>query len=86
MGLDSVELVMEFEDEFEIQIPDEHAERMRTIGDVVKYIGGHRAALDDDERLNDIRRRIYVIVAEQMGVPIDELSDETRFVEDLNVG
>ena len=39
-SLDTVELVMEFEDEFEINIPDEDAEKIQTVGDAVKYISG----------------------------------------------
>jgi acyl carrier protein len=31
---------MEFEDEFEINIPDEDAEKIQTVGDAVKYISG----------------------------------------------
>ena len=42
MGLDSVEMVMEFEDEFELKIPDEDACRMRTIGDVIAFIAKAR--------------------------------------------
>ena len=38
-SLDTVELVMEFEDEFEISIPDEDAEKIQTVGDAVTYIG-----------------------------------------------
>ena len=37
-SLDTVELVMEFEDEFEINIPDEDAEKIQSVGDAVKYI------------------------------------------------
>jgi acyl carrier protein len=37
-SLDIVELVMEFEDEFGIQIPDEDYEKIRTVGDAIKYI------------------------------------------------
>jgi acyl carrier protein len=37
-SLDTVELVMEFEDEFELTIPDEDAEKIQTVGDAVKYI------------------------------------------------
>ena len=40
-SLDTVELVMEFEDEFEINIPDEDAEKIQTVGDAIKYIGEH---------------------------------------------
>jgi len=37
-SLDTVELVMEFEDEFEISIPDEDAEKIQTVGNAVQYI------------------------------------------------
>ena len=38
-SLDTVELVMEFEDEFEISIPDEDAEKIQTVGAAIDYIG-----------------------------------------------
>ncbi|HEX9998497.1 MAG TPA: acyl carrier protein [Abditibacterium sp.] len=37
-SLDVVELVMRFEEEFEIEIPDEDAEKITTVGDAVTYI------------------------------------------------
>jgi len=37
-SLDTVELVMAFEEEFGIEIPDEEAEKIRTVGDAIKYI------------------------------------------------
>jgi len=37
-SLDTVELVMEFEDEFEISIPDEDAEQIQSVGAAVEYI------------------------------------------------
>ena len=37
-SLDIVELVMEFEDEFEVTIPDDDYEKIRTVGDAVNYI------------------------------------------------
>ncbi|MEQ8764115.1 MAG: acyl carrier protein [Planctomycetota bacterium] len=40
-SLDTVELVMEFEDEFDISIPDEDAEKIQTVGDAIKYIEGN---------------------------------------------
>ena len=36
--MDTVELVMALEEEFGIEIPDEDAEKMTTVGDAVKYI------------------------------------------------
>jgi acyl carrier protein len=40
-SLDTVELVMAFEEEFGIDIPDEDAEQMRTVGEAVKYLKEH---------------------------------------------
>ena len=37
-SLDTVELVMAFEEEFDLEIPDEDAEKIRTVGDAVQYI------------------------------------------------
>ena len=37
-SLDTVELIMEFEKEFDIAIPDEQAEKISTVGDAIKYI------------------------------------------------
>jgi acyl carrier protein len=37
-SLDTVELVMEFEDQFEISIPDEDAEKIQTVGAAIDYI------------------------------------------------
>lgn len=40
-SLDVVELVMELEDEFDLEISDEDAEKISSVGDVVKYIETH---------------------------------------------
>jgi acyl carrier protein len=37
-SLDTVELIMEFEREFDIQIPDDQAEKIETVGQAIKYI------------------------------------------------
>jgi len=37
-SLDTVELVMEFEDEFELSIPDEEAEKIQTVGQAIDHI------------------------------------------------
>jgi acyl carrier protein len=44
LGADSlaiVELVLAFEEQFEIDIPDEDTEKIATVGDAIKYIQGH---------------------------------------------
>lgn len=40
-SLDTVELVMELEDEFDLTIPDEEAEKLKTIGEAIDYIKKH---------------------------------------------
>jgi acyl carrier protein len=40
-SLDIVELIMAMEEEFEIEIPDEEAEKIRTVEDVIQYLKDH---------------------------------------------
>lgn len=42
-SLDFVELVFDVGDEFNIEIPDEDAEKFKTVGDVVKYVEGKQS-------------------------------------------
>ena len=41
-SLDIVELVMAMEEEFEVEIPDEEAEKIKTVGDAINYINTHK--------------------------------------------
>ena len=41
-SLDIVEMVMKMEEEFGIEIPDEEAEKIKTVNDVIKYISTHK--------------------------------------------
>jgi acyl carrier protein len=43
-SLDTVELVMEFEKSFNVQIPDEDAEKIATVGDAISYLKGKLGA------------------------------------------
>jgi acyl carrier protein len=47
-SLDTVELVMEFEDEFDMSIPDEEAEKIQTVGAAIDYISQVVKNLDQD--------------------------------------
>ncbi|MBP3440353.1 MAG: acyl carrier protein [Tidjanibacter sp.] len=40
-SLDTVELIMAFEEEFGLEIPDEAAEKISTVGDAIKYVEEH---------------------------------------------
>lgn len=37
-SLDAVEIIMAIEDEFDIEVPDEEAEKFQSVGDIVKYV------------------------------------------------
>lgn len=41
-SLDTVELVMAFEEEFGLEIPDEEAEKIQSVGQAIDYIKGHQ--------------------------------------------
>ena len=43
-SLDTVELVMAFEEEFGVEIPDDAAEKITTVGDAINYIKEHQGA------------------------------------------
>jgi len=43
-SLDTVELVMAFEEEFNVEIPDDAAEKIQTVGDAISFIKEHSAA------------------------------------------
>jgi acyl carrier protein len=45
-SLDTVELVMEFEDAFEMSIPDEEAEKIQTVGMAIDYILNHLSSAE----------------------------------------
>ena len=46
-SLDIVELVMAFEEEFDIEIPDDEAEKIGTVGEAIAYIAEHAKGGDD---------------------------------------
>ena len=54
-SLDTVELVMAFEEEFGIEIPDDAAETIQTVGDAVKFIE------ENSYRVSNYRNRFYKI-------------------------
>lgn len=43
-SLDTVELIMEFEKEFDVSIPDEQAEKIQTVGQAIEYLEAQTAA------------------------------------------
>ncbi len=52
-SLDIVELIMALEEEFDTEIPDEEAEKIRTIQQAVDYIKHHQAETEDSEETEE---------------------------------
>lgn len=52
-SLDIVELIMRFEDEFGVEIPDEKAEKIKTVNDIVKYIDGGEGSSDGEKSVSN---------------------------------
>src|ERR1700684_3028847 len=75
-SLDQVELVMAFETEFGIDIPDEEAEKIKTVGDAVQKIDSVAAAKEcfDSER-------ILEALGERLGAIFDKLAKRGRLTE-----
>ena len=59
MGLDTVELVMEFEDAFGVSIPDRDAERMRTVGETADWLCVTLAVRPAPPKTCESRRQFY---------------------------
>jgi acyl carrier protein len=56
-SLDTVELVMAFEEEFGVEVPDEDAEKLQAVGDVVKYIEDKREVRGPESRFSQPGQR-----------------------------
>lgn len=88
MGLDSVELVMAFEEEFGVEIPDDEAERIITVGDARDCIVGKlRARAEDPDAIDpeEVWSRIKAIVVDLIGVRPEKVIPEAAFIDDLGV-
>jgi len=81
MGLDTVELVMAIEDEFDFQIPNEDASRLESVGDMLLYIVEKQHI--EQEKEDEIWNRLKNIVISQLGVKPEQVTRDARFVKDL---
>jgi len=85
MGLDTVELVMAFEEEFGIEIPNEAAERMISVRDVrdfmVAEIRRRGGVVDPD----DVFERIRTVTMKISNVDRSKIQFDTKFVDDLRL-
>jgi len=85
MGLDSVELVMAFEDAFELEIPNAEAERMQTIGLTTDLITARLLAMGRPMARDRVLAMVCVVTADQCGTTLDRLTEDTSFINDLGL-
>ena len=83
MGLDGVELIMRIEEEFDIEIPDEDAERLTTVGSIADYVAERSQA--PLRRHPEIWERVRAIVIDELAVPENKVVRDARLVQDLNL-
>lgn len=85
MGLDTVELVMAFEEAFEIDIPNDVAEKMLTVRDVRDFVMGEYSRLGkhpDPDQIFDTIRALTVRIS---SADPEKIKLDTRFVDDLGL-
>lgn len=82
MGLDTVELVMALEEEFGIEIPNEDAARLETVGEIADYI---LARLTPNESIDPaaLWTRVKSTVVHQLGVKPERVTRDASVVKDL---
>jgi acyl carrier protein len=84
MGLDGVELIMEWEEEFEIEIPDEKASRIRTVGEVVDLVHAQLRTREARNQYCRTSRAFYDLrrcLCRLTGLPRRAISPKTRLEE-----
>jgi acyl carrier protein len=83
MGLDIVELIMRVEEEFNIEIPDEDAEKLTTAGSIADYVAEKSGADGDTHEV--IWQRVKAVLVEAYGIPPEKVHPSARLVEDLKL-
>lgn len=83
MGLDTVELVMALEAEFGIEIPNEHAATLETVGAISSYIANRLAIAGEYPDAGAIWERVKAVVVRQLGVKPADVTPAASIVRDL---
>lgn len=89
MGLDSVELVMAIEDEFNLKIPDEKAAKLDTVGKLYQYVienyHENPNALRNVNFETEVWEKVKKVIVYQLGVKPEQVTKQANFVYDLGM-
>lgn len=85
MGLDAVELVMAFEEAFDLSIPEKDAEHFITVGDVQDYIFRQTRERPNPPSENEIFERLKIIISDILSVETTQIERNSKFVQDLGM-
>jgi hypothetical protein len=93
MGLDSVELIMEIEDEFGIEIPDEDVQDILTLGDlhrllfnhVSRNLGASISALQGGTLEKDVWKRLERLLITEWAIEKERIKPSAEIVRDLGM-
>ncbi len=87
MGLDTVEFILWSEQEFEIEIPDEDAQQLLTVGQFAAYV--HQQLLDTQGSMAtaeaEIFERIETFLVSTFKISPDKISRDSNFIKDLRL-
>lgn len=84
MGLDLVETAYRLEEEFEITIPDEAAEKMTTVGKIVEYLMT-RSEVSKVWSRDYVALSVWMILEEETGVNRKDWTEDSRLIEDMGL-
>ena len=85
MGLELVGLVYRLEEEFEIAIPNEAAEKMTTPRDVIDYIAAIPSVSGKWSR-EYIEITVWLAIEDELGIDRNEFNLDSRFIQDMGAG
>lgn len=84
MGLEIIELIMHIEEEFDIHIPDEDAEKFKTVGDIENYVVMRLQA--PTMEADAVYESLKSIIIHRWQLADSKVFREARLVEDIGLG
>jgi len=85
MGLDTVELVLEVEKHFDVSIPDERAEKTATVEALARLLYELLTHREIHLSYNEIIFQLQQIINRMFQIPIERITPEARFIDDLGL-